>query len=279
MSEKIYLIANGDLRLSANRNCWAAQQKVEEAVMAAVRAEGREVTRGHPYDPRLKHGFIGSQKQGIEVFQNIPPQASLIVCEAVWQYSHQVLIGLASHKGPILTVANWSGEWPGLVGMLNLNACMTKAGIPFSTLWSLDFKDEFFLSGLRKWLSGETVVHDLSHVHPLKDLQLPEKAAQAGEELAGQLRRQKAILGVFDEGCMGMYNGIIEDCFLLPLGVDEPAALSLAFLWFTTGIAGSLVGGVVYLVRPRFESAPVPEAAPRIADPAPCRPQPACVDR
>jgi hypothetical protein len=217
----IYLIANGDLRLSANQKCWAAQQKVEEAVMAAVRGQGREIKRGHPYDPALKHGFIGSQRQGIEVLRNIPPQASLIVCEAVWQYSHQVLTGLASHKGPILTVANWSGEWPGLVGMLNLNACLTKAGIPFSTLWSLDFKDEFFLRGLRKWLSGENIVHDLSHVHPLKHLKLPDKAAETGARLADQLRHQKAILGVFDEGCMGMYNAIIEDFFLLPLGVGK----------------------------------------------------------
>ncbi len=221
MSETIYLIANGDLRLSANQMCWPAQEKVEEAVIAAVRAEGRTIERGHPYDPVLKHGFIGSQKQGIEVFRNIPPQASLIVCEAVWQYSHQVLTGLASHKGPILTIANWSGEWPGLVGMLNLNASMTKAGIPYSTLWSLDFKDAFFLSGLRKWLSGETVVHDLSHVHPLRHLKLPDKAAQTGAELAGQLRHDKAILGVFDEGCMGMYNAIIEDSYLLPLGVGK----------------------------------------------------------
>ncbi len=35
--------------------------------------------------------------------------------------------------------------------------------------------------------------------------------------------------------------------FLLPLGVAEPAALTLAFLWFTTGVAVSLLGGVVYL--------------------------------
>jgi hypothetical protein len=40
MPETIYLIANGDLRLSANQKCWPAQQEVEEAVMAAVRAEG-----------------------------------------------------------------------------------------------------------------------------------------------------------------------------------------------------------------------------------------------
>lgn len=35
--------------------------------------------------------------------------------------------------------------------------------------------------------------------------------------------------------------------FLLPLGVEESAALTLAFLWFTTGVAVSLLGGVVYL--------------------------------
>ncbi len=221
MSETIYLIANGDLRVSANQNCWAAQEKVEEAVMAAVRNEGREIRRGHAYNPELKHGFIGSQKQGIEVLRSIPTEAPLIVCEAVWQYSHQVLLGLASHKGPILTVANWSGQWPGLVGLLNLNASLTKAGVPFSTLWSLDFTDEFFLKGLRRWLKGKKIEHDLSHVHPLSSLDLPDDAKELGASLAGELRQSKAIMGVFDEGCMGMYNAIIEDEFLMPLGVGK----------------------------------------------------------
>ena len=96
--------------------------------MEAIRREGREVRRGHPYDPVKQHGFIDSQKHGMEVFREIPPDAPLIVVEAVWQYSHHVLPGLYTHRGPILTVANWSGEWPGLVGMLNLNGSLTKAG-------------------------------------------------------------------------------------------------------------------------------------------------------
>ena len=33
------------------------------------------------------------------------------------------------------------------------------------------------------------------------------------------LRRDKAIMGVFDEGCMGMYNAIIPDELLHPTGV------------------------------------------------------------
>ena len=30
-----------------------------------------------------------------------------------------------------------------------------------------------------------------------------------GSSLARQLKRDKAIMGVFDEGCMGMFNAII----------------------------------------------------------------------
>jgi len=219
MPHPVVLIANGDLRLSANQKCWPAQNEVEQKVMAAVRSSGYEIRRGHPVDEKLGHGFIGSQKHGMEVFRTIEPAAPLIVVEAVWQYSHHVLHGLLTHQGPILTVANWSGQWPGLVGMLNLNASMTKAGIPYSTLWSENFDDEFFLDGLKRWLAGETIVHDLSHVHPLSEFTLPAAPAALGEQLAAALQRDKAIMGIFDEGCMGMYNAIIPDELLHQTGV------------------------------------------------------------
>jgi len=219
MSDPVILVASGDLRLSANQVCWEAQNAAEQAVMAAIRRQGWKVRRGHPYDPKKKHGFIDSQKYGMEVFRKIPPRAPLVVCEAVWQYSHHVLAGLLSHEGPILTVANWSGQWPGLVGMLNLNGCLTKAGKKYSTLWSVDFTDEFFLKGLRNWLNGKPVRHDLSHVRKLRDLKLPAQAEKMGASLASELRKNKAIMGIFDEGCMGMYNAIIQDELLMPLGV------------------------------------------------------------
>ncbi len=187
--------------------------------MDAIRHEGFEVKRGHAYDPVKQHGFIDSQKRGMEVFREIPPAAQLVVIEAVWQYSHHLLHGFYTHRGPILTVANWSGEWPGLVGMLNLNGSLTKAGVKYSSLWSADFHDEFFLGGLRRWLAGNPVEHDTSHVHPLRDFQLPARAEKIAGTLTADLRRNKAILGVFDEGCMGMYNAIIPDELLHPTGV------------------------------------------------------------
>jgi|SRR5688572_19334373 len=79
MPETVILIANGDLRLSANQRCWPAQMRAEEAVIDAIRREGREVRRGHQCDSEKGHGFIDSQKRGMEIFRWIPEQAPLIV--------------------------------------------------------------------------------------------------------------------------------------------------------------------------------------------------------
>ena len=215
----VYLVASGDLRLSANQVCWPTQEAMEQAVIAAFDREGVTVKRAHAYNAQEKHGFISSQRMGMDVFETIPSDAPLVVAEAVWQYSHHVLAGLRSHRGPILTVANWSGEWPGLVGMLNLNGSLTKAGIVYSTLWSTDFTDDFFLNGIRSWIKEGRVEHDISHMRDLSAAALPETEAALGRALAGQLQREKAILGVFDEGCMGMYNAIVEDELMNPMGV------------------------------------------------------------
>jgi L-fucose isomerase-like protein len=217
--DEIILVTSGDLRLAANQECWPAQSEMEEKVNAVFKGEGYTIKRGHPYDEELGHGFIWNQRMGMEVFRDIPKDAKVIVAEAVWQYSHHVLAGLRDHKGPILTLANWSGQWPGLVGMLNLNASLTKMGVEYSTIWSLNFDDEFFLKSIREWLKDGKITHDTSHVRPLDLSKLPEDEVKLGKALAAQLRDEKAIMGIFDEGCMGMYNGIIEDELLNPLGV------------------------------------------------------------
>lgn len=213
------LVASGDLRLSANQTCWPAQRDMEERVIAAFAKEGVTVRRGHPYDAEEGHGFISSQRMGMDVFEGIDPDAPLIVAEAVWQYSHHVLAGLRSHRGPILTVANWSGEWPGLVGLLNLNGSLTKAGVTYSTIWSLDFTDDFFMNGIREWIKTGKITHDLSHCRDLSLGKLGADERALGEALAAQLKQEKAIIGIFDEGCMGMYNAIIDDELLNPTGI------------------------------------------------------------
>jgi hypothetical protein len=213
------LVASGDLRLSANQTCWPAQAAMEKKLVDAFEKEGWVIIRGHPYDPIEKHGFISSQRMGMKVFENIHPDAPVIVAEAVWQYSHHVLAGLRDHRGPILTVANWSGQWPGLVGLLNLNGSLTKMGVAYSTIWSLDFTDDFFLNGIRQWIREGKISHETSHVKDISIEELPQSERSLGRHLAQRMKHKKAILGIFDEGCMGMYNGIIDDEMLNPMGI------------------------------------------------------------
>lgn len=213
-----YLVASGDLRESANREGWPTQVEMEAALSAAFAAEGWTLQRAHPFDPAKGHGFIDGQRLGMDVFADIPVHAPVVVAESIWQYSHHVLPGLRFHEGPILTVANFSGEWPGLVGLLGLNAGLRKAGVTYSTLWSEQFVDAWFLDGLREWLTTGAVARDESHVRALGSIPASMER-DLGQSLAGDLRSRKAIIGVFDEGCMGMYNAIIDDELLNPLGI------------------------------------------------------------
>ncbi len=108
--KKVLMAASGDLRQSANEVCWPAQEAMEKQVTKALAALDVDVERAHPYDPKLKHGFIASQKEGIDVFSHARFQpaphrgrgrlAILAPCAA----------GPDHPSGPILTVANWSGS-------------------------------------------------------------------------------------------------------------------------------------------------------------------------
>src|SRR5258706_14103993 len=71
-SNKAFLLASGDLRLSANQVCWPAQAEMERQIIGAFATEGITVKRAHPYDEILKHGFIWNQRMGMDVFKSIP---------------------------------------------------------------------------------------------------------------------------------------------------------------------------------------------------------------
>ena len=227
----ILLVANGDLRQSANRNCWPEQSRMEADLSEVFQSLGATLKRAHPYKKDEGHGFIASQREGMDVFAKIDRQAPLVVAESVWQYSHHLLHGLVSHEGPILTVANWSGIWPGLVGMLNLNGSLTKAGVEYSTLWSEDFRaDKKFRKNLARWIETGSVTHPTSHVRKYTGRGVAERLKKTAHRIADDLDRRKSIMGVFDEFCMGMYNAAIPDELLFPTGVYKERLSQSALL-------------------------------------------------
>jgi len=206
---------------------------MEKELTRAFAESGWTLRRGHAVSRRRGHGFLASAREGLDAFATIDPAAPLVVAEAVWQYSNHLLPGLSTHTGPILTVANWSGQWPGLVGMLNLNGSLTKAGVPYNTLWADDFAAPSFRRHLDGWLTRQRVHHDTGHVTPIDAVSIPKKLQLEADRLAAELRTKKALMGVFDEGCMGMFNAIIPDRLLHPTGVFKER-LSQSALYYET---------------------------------------------
>lgn len=258
----VLLAANGDLRLSANQKCWPAQAEMEQALGQAVAECGYRLVRAHPFKEAEQHGFIGSQKEGREVFARIDPEAPLIVAEAVWQYSHHVLAGLSTHRGPILTLANWSGTWPGLVGMLNLNGSLTKANVRYSTLWGEDFAEKSFRKQLARWLDRGRIRHSAEHVIPFSRVKVAAAERKLGQALAEQLRREKAIMGVFDEGCMGMFNAILPDDLLHATGVFKERLSQSALYYESTRVSDAEASAVRAWLEQKglvFKTGPVHE--------------------
>jgi hypothetical protein len=117
--------------------------------------------------------------------------------------------------------------------MLNLNGSMTKAGVGYSTIWSEDFKDTFFKRHLAEWLRKGKTRHGAGHVRKFSEMRVGRSEKKLGQKLAEELRREKAIMGVFDEGCMGMYNAIIPDELLHQTGVYKER-LSQSALYYET---------------------------------------------
>ena len=73
---------------------------------------------------------------------------------------------------------------------------------------------------------------------------LPLDAAKIGKELARSFQKRKAILGVFDEGCMGMYNAIIDDELLNAAGVFKERLSQSALVARMRGVSDDDAKGV-----------------------------------
>ncbi|MEM6583523.1 MAG: signal transduction protein [Pseudomonadota bacterium] len=223
------MINNGDLRLSANRQCWPVQRDYEDRLTHVMQDRyGIGLVKANRFHDADEHGFVACQAEGNNTFSSIDPDAPLIVLLTVWQYSHHIAAGLVHHRGPILLLANFAGTWPGLVGMLNLAGSLTALGRSCSRLWSADFDDEFFLQGLDQWLQAGEIHHDTSYLQAIEPgYASGSLAAEVGEQLGKYMLHKKEIMGIYDMFCMGMVNGVFPLKSLVRIGMPlEPMSQS-----------------------------------------------------
>jgi hypothetical protein len=88
-------------------------------------------------------------------------------------------------------------------------------------------------------------------VHDYVLAQQPSPETALGQALARQLRRDHALLGVFDEGCMGMYNAIIDDELLNPTGVYKERLSQAALVAAMRGVSEAEAGAALAWLEAR----------------------------
>ena len=213
LPERFLLAASGDLRQSANELAGPRKRRWRGARRRPSPSSASRSSAPTPTSRTLKHGFIACQKQGMDVFAGIDPEGA----------AHRRRGGLAvlasrACRAPRPPRRRSSpsptgrGEWPGLVGMLNLNGSLTKAGVSYSHALEREFRPtSFFLRAPAAGCAKAACRTTTSPRAPLRPASAPRQASGRARRSPRDLLRRKAIMGVFDEGCMGMYNAIIPD--------------------------------------------------------------------
>ncbi len=178
---------------------------MEDRLGKALAEEGDEIVRAHPFDKAEGHGFIASQRQGMDVFATIPPRrparswprpsgsTPTTSCPACRR-----------HRGPILTVANWSGSGRAWSACSTSTARSPRPASTYSTLWSEDFTDAFFQSGSRRGSTTGTIDPRPRHVTRLRQpTRLPRRTRQLGAALADELPQREGDHGRLRRGLHG----------------------------------------------------------------------------
>lgn len=224
----VYLIMFGDLCELVNVVGWLIQVELEIGVSGVLNVFGWEVICFFGVDFEIGYGFILSQCMGFEVFWNILVDVLLVVVIVNWQYLYYVFVGLCMYEGLIFMVVNFVGDWLGFVGLFGFNVGLMKMDKLYVMIWLVDFIDDWFCDGICEWIEIGFIIYDVLYVC-LFFVLLDSLEKQFGEVFVVELKLEKVIIGVFDEGCMGMYNVIFDDEFLNEIGIYKECLLQLVF--------------------------------------------------
>lgn len=205
MSTPIAIFWPGDYRDKPN-------ELARGLLEAALRKLGRSSYR--------VDGFVARPHEAIEKLGPIT-DPMIGVC-VHWFYGPNTVEGTVGKDNPLLLASNFSGTWPGLVGLLNTGACLESVGRSFSRAWTTadDWTaDQAFMARLAEWCETGRVSYpedEIAYVAPVS-----AAAAATAQEVAAEIRRRRVLALMLGDTSMGMINGYFGPRRLAPVGFSE----------------------------------------------------------
>jgi L-fucose isomerase-like protein len=212
MAKKVAVFWPGDARQKPNE---LAQPNVEAATVQLERALkklGRE--------PYRVPGFLTKPHEAIDKLGPIDdPMLGVFVH---WVYGPHTTDGVAGKDNPLLLASNFSGQWPGLVGLLNTGACLETVGREHSRIWTdaPDFSaDPRFMERLDEWCVTGRIHYDERAI--FRHAPITTAAVELARKVAAEVRRRRPLLLMLGDTSMGMINGYFGPRLLHPVGFAE----------------------------------------------------------
>jgi L-fucose isomerase-like protein len=198
MGREVFLFWPGDGRKVPNDLATPSIQKATRQMECALKKLGRE--------PRLIEGFISKPHESIEKLR--PIEGPMIALCVHWFYATHTTEGVIGKDNPLLLASNFSGQWPGLVGLLNTGASLESLGRHFSRIWTeaTDWSaDDIFMSRLEQWCDTGSISYSSDGI--FCDLPAANSEAKIAREVAKQFRQRPVLLLMLGDTSMGMING------------------------------------------------------------------------
>lgn len=212
MKQKIALFWPGDARRKPNE---LALPNIVEATVQMERALDKLGKKSYRVE-----GFLEKPHESIEKLGPID-DPMIGVC-VHWFYGPHTTDGVVGKDNPLLLASNFSGRWPGLVGLLNTGACLEMLERPFSRLWTEapDFsKDDLFMSRLEAWCSTGRIEYGTEQVRG--SAPVSEGAVALAKQVADEIRRRRVLVLMLGDTSMGMINGYFGPRLLHRHGFTE----------------------------------------------------------
>ncbi|HIA48892.1 MAG TPA: fucose isomerase [Candidatus Hydrogenedentes bacterium] len=212
MSDKIALFWPGDYRALPNESALSNIQEATVQLEKALSNLGRESYR--------IEGYLTKPHEAIEKLG--PVQDPMIGVCVHWFYGPHTTDGVVGKDNPLLLASNFSGEWPGLVGLLNTGACLESLNRKFSRAWTDHddwTTDEFFMEHLDEWCrTGST---SYSEEAIITDVSVSADAQKISDEVEAGIRERRVLMLMLGDTSMGMINGYFGPRLLNPIGFTE----------------------------------------------------------
>jgi L-fucose isomerase-like protein len=212
MSRQVVLYWPGDYRAKPNEWARPMIEQASEQMSRALVKLGRR--------PRVIRKFMTKPSEAIETLR--PIDDPLIGVCVHWFYGPHTVDGVVGKSNPLLLASNFSGRWPGLVGLLNTAACLESVSRPVSRLWtdSKDWsKDRPFMERLDEWCTTGAIRWPTDEVHAAADVS--SDAIARARDVAAELRAKRPLILMLGDTSMGMINGYFGQRTLAKLGFSE----------------------------------------------------------